>query len=166
MKLCKLLLILLLVSFQVALADDLYLAADDTSTSDRNLRQILEDEGHLRFLKLLDDAQLADYLNKTNITLLIPEEAWFESLPEDKYRELVRNREALREALHAHTLIGVLTETDLSARTATTNLNQEAVTAEVDEEMGLIVNGLVVLRGDLLGTGFAVHVVDDFFVEI
>ena len=117
-------------------------------------------------MKLLEDAQLADYLSKTNITLLVPDEEWFESLPEEKYRELVLNREALREALHAHTLNGVLTETDLAAGTATSTLNQEAVTAEVDEEMGLIVNGLVVLRGDLLGTGFAVHVVDDFFVEI
>ena len=166
MNLCKLLLLLLLATFQAALADELYLAADDASTSDRNLRQVLEDEGHQRFLKLLEDAQLADYLSKTNITLLVPDEEWFESLPEEKYRELVLNREALREALHAHTLNGVLTETDLSSGTATTTLNQEAVTAEVDEEMGLIVNGLVVLRGDLLGTGFAVHVVDDFFVEI
>ena len=162
MNLCKLLLILLFATSQAALADDLYLAADDASTSDRNLRQVLEDEGH----QLLEDAQLADYLSKTNITLLVPDEEWFESLPEEKYRELVLNREALREALHAHTLNGVLTETDLAAGTATSTLNQEAVTAEVDEEMGLIVNGLVVLRGDLLGTGFAVHVVDDFFVEI
>lgn len=166
MRLCKLLLLILLTSFQVALADDLYLAAEDASPSERSLRQLLEDEGHQRFLKLLEDAQLDDYLSKTNITLLVPDEDWFESLPEDKYRQLVINREALREALHAHTLNGILTETDLSAGIATTTLNQEAVTAEVDEEMGLIVNGLVVLRGDLMGTGFAIHVVDDFFVEI
>lgn len=166
MNLCKLLFLLLLFSSQAALADDLYLAVDDATTSGRTLRQTLEDEGHQRFLKLLEDAQLSDYLRKTNITLLVPEEEWFESLPEDKYRELVLNREALREALHAHTLNGVLSETDLTTGTATTTLNQEAVTAEVDEEMGLIVNGLVVLRGDLLGTGFAVHVVDDFFVEL
>ncbi|MCA9780229.1 MAG: fasciclin domain-containing protein, partial [Candidatus Eremiobacteraeota bacterium] len=157
MKLIKLLLLALLAS-QVALADDLYLAAEDVSSGERTLRQTLADEGHDRFLKLLEDAQLTDYLSKTNITLLIPDEEWFQDLSEDEYQNLVTNREAVRDALHAHTLNGVLTESDLKAGTSTTTLSQEAVTAEMDEEMGLIVNGLVVLRGDLLGPGFAIHV--------
>lgn len=153
------------VTAQTALADT-YFAAQEAPDPERTLRQALEEEGHTRFLKLLEDAQLQDYLDKTGITLLVPDPEWFESLSDEEYGNLVSNREAVREALHAHTLDGLYSERDLTTDAKVKSLSGEAVAIEVDEEVGLVVNGLIVLRGDIVGQGFVLHVVDDFFVYI
>jgi fasciclin domain-containing protein len=153
-----------LVSVRPVLAD-VYMASEDAPVFDRTLRQTLSEEGHDRFLKLLEDTQLQDYLEKTNITLLVPEPEWFENISNEEYSSMILDREAVREALHAHTLNGLFRESDLSSEIRATTLSGETVNAEVDEEVGLVVNGLIVLRGDVIGQGFIIHVVDDFFIQ-
>ena len=63
-------------------------------------------------------------------------------------------------------LDGLYSERDLTTDAKVKSLSGEAVAIEVDEEVGLVVNGLIVLRGDIVGQGFVLHVVDDFFVYI
>jgi uncharacterized surface protein with fasciclin (FAS1) repeats len=129
--------------------------------------QCLKSEDHPRFLKLLEDAQLTQHLELRDVTFLVPSEEYFENLEPEQYQMMVKNPEALKQALQSHTLRGLHTGQALKAGMTVKTLTGESIESEYDDEEGLIVNGMVVVREDLLvGSGFIIHIVDDLFVEL
>lgn len=137
------------------------LAFDEEQTSDRTLQQTLELGHHVRFLKMLKDAGLESFLTQKNVTLLIPDESYFEEMEPSVYQEMIKDKAGLREALKAHALLGTVTEKQLAAGGSFTTQAGHSVESEMVEEE-LVVDGLTVLLSDVAGDGFLVHVVDDF----
>ena len=140
------------------------LALENTTGASETVGQALEAEQHTRFLKFLKDASLEDFLTRTQITLLVPDEAFFESLSDEDYQLLTSDPEVAREALNFHCLQGEFLAKQLAEGGVVMTLSGEEAVVENDEEFGLLVNGLQILRSDMVGPGFVIHVVDNFVI--
>lgn len=164
MKMLRNLLLILVLNTSVSVAQ---LDAPPTTvgTASSEVVTVLEKDGHVRFLALLKETGLTSYFSKGRGTYLIPSEAYFESLTSQEYTLLKSKPEALEAALQLHTLSQVLPLAQLSKTKEVETVGGEFMDVEiVDDE--LVVGGLTVVRGDLKGNGFVIHVVDDFQADL
>lgn len=155
----------ILLLAQVGLAQHSEVSFDEGQTSDRTLKQTLEMGDHSRFLNLLKKTGLESYLDQVNITFLVPDDSYFEELDPAAYQEMINNPAAVKEALEAHTLVGLHTEKMLAEGISVPTKAGHSVDSEMDEG-DLMIDGMNVLLSDVMGTNFVIHVVDNFAISL
>ncbi|KAG1653871.1 Transforming growth factor-beta-induced protein ig-h3 [Nymphon striatum] len=131
--------------------------------SNPNLHQIVQSLTLNRFIHVIDEAGLSDYLTGNGpVTLFVPSNEAFERLPLDVLKQMIEDKEFLKKVLEYHIVSGAshyignldhsyLQLTSISGQKININSHRQVISA----------NGILVLKPDLPASNGVFHIIND-----
>jgi len=115
-----------------------------------------------KLLSAIESVNLSDTLSGPGpFTLFAPVDESFGKLPEEKRKEIFRNKWKLRQTLASHVMSDRVTTADIENMGLARMMNETVFSISVNDH-GIMIDGAMIIQGDILCSNGVIHAVDAF----